>query len=244
MFLCYDLKFILRFHAQFPLHIIICKVFLYNCNTLIFQTLYNESEGIVVDQTNQIKEWANPTPAGLVALAVACFCFFAILTGKVTEAAIPFIGCWLLGGFVVQVIVALLDLKGGNSTGGNTFLFFSAYFMLVSGLEMIFGTFIKNSTYIDGWAWLALMIVVLLWTPAYFKSPLMLTLIVLALDTALPFIIFEKIGLWKDCKETFAHIAGWALLMAGIFGIYLASAIIVNTAFGKKIYPNPGPLVK
>ena len=202
-----------------------------------------------MDQTNQIKDWANPTPAGLVALSVACFCFFAVLTGKVTGAAVPFIGCWLLGGFAVQVIVAILDLKGGNSTGGNTFLFFSAYFMLVSGLEMILGTYMRNSnikldSYVDGWAWLALMLVVMLWTPAFFKSPLFLTLIVFALDVALPFIVLEKIGLWKDLKEDFSKIAGWSLLVAGIFGIYLASAIIVNTAFGKKVYPNPGPLVK
>ncbi len=32
-----------------------------------------------MSQENKIKEWANPTPAGLVALAVACFGFFAIL---------------------------------------------------------------------------------------------------------------------------------------------------------------------
>ena len=98
-----------------------------------------------MDQKNQIKEWANPTPAGLVALAVACFCFFAVLTGKVTGAAVPYLGCWLFGGFVVQVIVAILDLKSGNATGGNTFLYFSAFFMLVGGLEMILGAFMKNS---------------------------------------------------------------------------------------------------
>jgi uncharacterized protein len=205
--------------------------------------------GVIVDQKNQIKDWANPTPAGLVALAVACFCFFAVLTGKVTGNAVPFLGCWLLGGFAVQIVVAMLDLKGGNSTGGNTFLYFSAFFMLVGGLEMILGAFMRNSnikldSYIDGWAWLALMLVVILWTPAFFKAPLFLTLIVLALDVALPFIVLEKIGLWKDLKEDFARIAGWSLLVAGLFGIYLASAIIVNTAFGKKIYPNPGPIIK
>ena len=88
------------------------------------------------------------------------------------------------------------------------------------------------------------MFVVILWTPAFFKAPLFLALIIFALDFALPFIVLEKIGLWKEYKETFAHIAGWSLLVAGIFGIYLASAIIVNTAFGKKVYPNPGPLIK
>ncbi len=83
------------------------------------------------------KEWANPTPAGLVALAAACACFFALLTGRVSASAMPLIGCWLLGGFVIQIVVALLDLKSGNLAGGNTFLFFSAFFMLVSGLEML-----------------------------------------------------------------------------------------------------------
>ena len=64
-----------------------------------------------MSQENEMKEWANPTPAGLVALAVACFGFFAILSGRVTHDAMPLLGAWLLGGFVVQFIVALLDLK-------------------------------------------------------------------------------------------------------------------------------------
>ena len=45
------------------------------------------------------------------------FLFFAILTGKVTGAAAPFLGCWLLGGFAIQIIVGILDLKGGNQPG-------------------------------------------------------------------------------------------------------------------------------
>ena len=36
-----------------------------------------------MNETKLVKEWANPTPAGLVALAVACFGFFALLSGKV-----------------------------------------------------------------------------------------------------------------------------------------------------------------
>ena len=108
-----------------------------------------------MNQTNQIKEWANPTPAGLVALAVACFGFFALLTGNVTSAAMPLLGFWLLGGFVIQIVVGVIDIKGGNSTGGNTFLFFSAFFMLVSGSEMIFKFLMANNkvildAHIDG----------------------------------------------------------------------------------------------
>jgi len=196
-----------------------------------------------MNQENQIKEWSNPTPAGLVALAVACFCFFAILSGKVTHEAMPLLGCWLIGGFVIQLIVALLDLKGQNHTGGNTFLFFSAFFMLVGGLEMIMKYNMLNKgitfdAHIDGWAWMVLTAATLLWTPAFFKSTRLLTMIVLALDVSLPFITLMDLGI---LPKTYAVIPAWGLLIAGMIAIYLSSAIVVNTAYGKTVYPLPGP---
>ena len=199
-----------------------------------------------MNETKLVKEWANPTPAGLVALAVACFGFFALLSGKVEPSAMPLLGIWLLGGFVVQLVVGLIDLKGGNTTGGNTFLFFCAFFMFVSGLEMIFkfnmtNSGIKIDSHIDGWAWAALTLIMWAWTPAFFKTPALLTVIVLALDVALPFICLTDMGV---LPATFKIIPAWALLVAGIAGFYLSAAIIVNTAFGKNVYPNPGPIIK
>ena len=185
------------------------------------------------------KEWSNPTPAGLVALSVACFCFFAMLNGLVAPSAMPLIGCWLLGGFVVQFIVGLLDLKGGNYAGGNTFLFFSAFFMLVGGIEM----FVKYNgiasgapldTRIDGYAWLALTLVVYLWTPAFLKQFSLLSLVVLALDVALPFIVLLDL---KVLPQSFSWIPAYALLVSAVIAIYLSAALVVNTTFGKKIYP-------
>ncbi|MBP8784475.1 MAG: hypothetical protein KBH12_03270 [Synergistaceae bacterium] len=73
------------------------------------------------------EKWSNPSPAGLVALAVACFCFYALQTGKVDSSASLLLGTWLIGGFVVQVIVGLIDLKNGNHTGA-ILLFTSAPF--------------------------------------------------------------------------------------------------------------------
>lgn len=199
-----------------------------------------------MNDTKLVKEWANPTPAGLVALAVACFGFFALLSGKVEPSAMPLLGIWLLGGFVVQLVVGLIDLKGGNTTGGNTFIFFCAFFMFVSGLEMIFkfnmtNSGIKMDSHIDGWAWAALTLIMWAWTPAFFKTPALLTVIVLALDVALPFICLTDMGV---LPATFKIIPAWALLVAGIAGFYLSAAIIVNTAFGKNVYPNPGPIIK
>jgi len=187
----------------------------------------------------QTKEWANPTPAGLVALAVACFTFFALLNGFVEPSALPLIGCWLIGGALVQFTVALVDLKGGTLVGGNTFLFFSAFFMLTGGLEM----FMKYQglqagapldARIDGWAWMALTATLLLWTPAFLRPFSLLSLIVIALDIALPFIVLLDLQL---IPGSLAVIPAYALLFAGCVGIYLSAAIIVNTALGKEIYP-------
>jgi succinate-acetate transporter protein len=196
-----------------------------------------EQKKIVVES----KEWANPTPAGLVGLAVACICFFALLTGRVNSSAMPLIGCWLFGGFVIQIVVAVLDLKSGNGVGGNIFLYFSAFFMFVSGLEM----FIKYQGIvdgapldgrIDGYAWCILTIVTLLWTPAFFKKFSLLSVVVVLIDIALPFIALIDIG---AIPATFAPVPAWALLAAALVAVYLASAMVVNSVFGRKIYPIP-----
>ncbi len=187
------------------------------------------------------EKWANPTPAGLVALAVACACFFALLTGKVEHSAMPLVGCWLIGGFVVQLVVALLDLKGGNHAGGNTFLFFCAFFMLVGGMEMLlkYNAIVSGAPLdarIDGYAWSVLTLVVWLWTPAFFTKFSLLSVIVALLDVALPFIALTDLGV---LSKDFSHIAAWALLLAGVVAVYLCAATVVNTAFGKRVYPLP-----
>jgi succinate-acetate transporter protein len=128
-------------------------------------------------------------------------------------------------------------------TGGNTFLFFSAFFMLVGGLEMITKFYLINKgiafdAHIDGWAWLVLTTAILLWTPAFLKSTRLLTIIVLLLDASLPFITLMDLGI---LPKTYSFIPGWGLLLAGIVAIYLSSAMVVNNAFGKEFYPLPGP---
>lgn len=199
-----------------------------------------------METNNKPKEWANPTPAGLVALAVACFCFFALLTGQVEKSAMPLLGCYLLGGFVIQIIVGLLDLKSGNTSGGNTFLYFSAYFMLVSGIEMLIKYFNPGlDTRIDGWAWLALLAVVALWTPAFYKGSGLLFIIVCFLNVAVLCIVVSDLKLFNpDISSVFGYIAGCALLVCGVLGIYLSAAIVVNQTYGKTILKNPAPFYK
>ena len=192
------------------------------------------------------KEWANPTPAGLVGLAVACFGFYALLCGKVEAGAMPLLGCFLIGSFVIQIIVALLDLKSGNASGGNTFLYFSAYFMLVSGAEMFikfYGTGLD--TRIDGWAWMALMLVVALWTPAFYKGPALLFIIVALLNIAVPCIVFTDLKVFSaEVSMVLSQIAGHVLLICGLIGIYLSAALLVNATYGREVFKNPKSFYK
>jgi len=190
--------------------------------------------------------WANPGPAGLVALSMACFIFFAIQTGQVTHGAVGLMGIWLLGGFVIQVIVGLIELKEGNTTGGNVFIFFSAFFMLVTGLGLMFKFFAGINGWnidprVDGWAWLALTASLTLWSPAYFKSPKAMTALVFSILPALWIITFTDLGLWP---KTLVPICGWLLFISGWIAIYTAAAVILNTAFKKVILPLGSPLVK
>ena len=190
--------------------------------------------------TVETKDWSNPSPAGLVAYAVACYCFFAVFTGKVDNSALPLLGCWLIGGFVIQIVVGIVDLKNRNLAGGNLFLFFSGFFMLTGGL----GMFLKYRSIadgvpldarIDGYAWLVLCIIVILWTPAFFKKFSLLSVTVLVLNVALPLIALADIGVIP--KSPALQIAAWALLVSGSLAIYVASALVVNGTYGKKIYP-------
>lgn len=189
---------------------------------------------------------ANPGPAGLVALAMACFTFFAVHTNQVEGSAIVLLGIWLIGGFVVQVITGIMELQHGNILGGNIFTFFSAFFMLVTGLELIFKYFAGVYGWafdgkIDGWAWLALAIALLTWTPGYFKSPLSLFGVVLALDVAVPVIALMDLHVLPHSLHA---VSGPALLIAGIFGLYTAAAVVLNTVYGRTIIPTGSPLIK
>lgn len=192
------------------------------------------------------QEWANPAPAGLVALGVACFTFYALLSGKVTAGALPLMGCWLIGGFVVQLTVGIIELREGATTGGNVFLFFSAFFMLTGGIEMFikFAASLKGwqlDATIDGWAWMVLFFVLLFYTFAYLReSNLVMNFILFFLDIGVFFVTFIDIA-WLPAS--FKPAAAYGLMLAGILAIYLSAAIVLNKAYGKTILPVGKPLL-
>ncbi len=191
--------------------------------------------------------WATPGPAGLIALAIACFMFFAVLTGTVESTAAPLVGIWLLGGFVVQLVVGLIELKEGHVLGGNVFLFFSAFFMLSGGLSMLFKYFAALNgwpvdTHIEGWAWLPMWITICLWTPAYLKSaPAVMGSIVAILAVGTGFITFMDMGV---LSHDYAVFTGYLCIVAGSMAVWVAAAGVLGATFGRPVLPVGEPIIK
>jgi len=192
--------------------------------------------------------WANPMPAGFTALAIAVIIFYAVLTGKVGKEAMPIAGIWLIGGFFVQVIVGVIELRLGNSSGGNTFTWFSAYFMLVTGSLWIFQYFAgvygwKFDPRITGWAWLTITLVLLMEIPMFAKSmPLAPFAAIVPMCLALPFITGIYLGYLAH--YTYAPIAGNLAGLCGLLAIYATVAMQTNMVFGRQVFPFPGPIIK
>lgn len=193
--------------------------------------------------------FVSPGPAGLGALAVACFGFGAVFSGKVGLGGLPLLSAWLVGGGIVQYTVAVMELKDHNMTGGNVFLFFSAFFMFGAALSVLakylmlsgmIGT-VKPESMVEGFCWMAGASFLTAVTPSYLKSPIPLFLIVLLLDVVLWMIVGLDMGTFGvELKP----MIGYLLYAAGWIAIYLVAAIVNNNIFGRVVLPTFGALIK
>ena len=189
--------------------------------------------------------FATPGPAGLGALAVACFGFGAVFLGKVGLGGLPLLAAWLVGGGIVQFTVSVMELKDHNLTGGNVFLFFSAFFMFGAALS-VFAKYMLLAggntplPHVEGWCWMAGAGFLTIVTPAYLKGTRLLFFIVVLIDIVLWLITFLDLGI---APASFRPVVGYLLIAAGSIGIYTAGAVVNNSAFGRSVLPIPGPLV-
>jgi len=193
--------------------------------------------------------FVSPGPAGLGALAVACFGFGAVFTGKVGLGGLPLLTAWLVGGGIVQYTVAVMELKDHNMTGGNVFLFFSAFFMFGAALSvmskylMLSGMIgaVKPESMVEGYCWMAGAAFLTAVTPAYMKSPTPLFLIVLLLDVALWMIVGLDMGKFSVGLKP---VVGYLLYATGWLGVYMVAAVVNNHVYGRTVLPLFGSLVK
>jgi succinate-acetate transporter protein len=198
---------------------------------------------------SQEHSFVSPGPAGLGALAVACFGFGAVFTGNVGLGGLPLLAAWLVGGGIVQYTVAVMELKDHNMTGGNVFLFFSAFFMFGAALSVMFKYLmlagilgdIKPEPMVEGFCWMAGAAFLTAVTPSYLKSPTPLFLIVLLLDIALWIIVGLDMGLIGAALKP---VVGYLLFASGWVAIYLVAAIVNNHVFNRVVLPTFGTLKK
>lgn len=197
--------------------------------------------------SNESHSFSSPAPQALAALAVACFIFYGLLTGKIGSDSRLAVACWLIGGFICQFVAAIIELKDKNHTGGNVMLLFSSFFMLVTGLlsgaeYLCHVNGVHFSMACDPYGWLVLAIALTLFTPAYLVgSPVFFVALVFA-DLTLWFLVALKFKVVLP-PPTAATGAAYCVLMVGIFGLYLATANMLNTAFKRELLPVGKPLV-
>lgn len=192
--------------------------------------------------------FVTPAPAGLAALAVACFGFGTVFLGQVGVGGLPLLAAWLIGGGIVQYTVAVMELKDHNMTGGNVFLFFSSFFMFAAALStiakylMLTGQLgdVDPQPIVEGYCWLAGAVFLTAITPSYLKSPKPLFVVVVLVDIILWMIVGVDLGLLGDA---FRPVIGGLLFLAGLVALYLAAAIVNNHVLGRVLLPTFGSFV-
>lgn len=192
--------------------------------------------------------FANPMPAGLGALAMACYGFFAILSGNVTHDAAPLLCIWLFGGFLIQLVVTIIEFRDKNLPGANVFLVFSCVFMLVGGASAAAKYFLHHAEMpfdpvIEGWLWLGIGLWLFFIMPCFLKSPRILFFLGSLLCITTACIVALDFGVTVG-RPMIAKVGAYCCLGAGTLAIYLSGAIAVNTHFGRQILPVSSPLVK
>jgi succinate-acetate transporter protein len=176
--------------------------------------------------------WANPAPAGLGGLMVACFMFWAMLTGRVGEGHALALGLWLLGAMVVQLAAGFIELRNGILTGGNLMLFFGSFFCVVGATTNIAkGLGAPLDPVIQGWGWVAATLFIVALLPCYLKANKVFFFTVILAGIAVGMIAIMDI----TKSHALANTAGWLLMLVGIGSLLNIMAGVINPTFGREI---------
>jgi succinate-acetate transporter protein len=192
--------------------------------------------------------WANPSPAGTISLGFAIMIFFALLTGLVPPEGHMVAGLWLLGAFITQLSVGIIELNMGNDVGGNIYLWFGSFFCLATGAVFIWEYFADINGWpedlsMQGYLWIAIWIVMWLNWPVFLrKFPLTLGITFSIMNICSPLMAFMNLGTFP--KAILAPIIGWAMLVASVLALYSGSSQITNKSLGRQYFPLGKPIIR
>ena len=98
---------------------------------------------------------------------------------------------------------------------------------------------------VEGFGWLACTIALILWTPGYLKTANKpFAAAVVFTDIALIGVILNDMYLLGDLAGIVKPIVAVCLAVAGSLGLYVASAIQLNSSFGRTVFPLGTPWLK
>ena len=108
--------------------------------------------------------------------------------------------------------------------------------------------FVWNTPYntmVEGFGWLACTLALIIWTPGYLKTANKpFAAAVVFTDIALIGVILNDMYLLGSAAGIVKPIVAICLAIAGSLGIYVASAIQLNSCFGKTVFPLGTPWIK
>ena len=179
---------------------------------------------------------ADPAPYGLVALAVPLVAFSWISIGQVEPTLIPVVlSMLLLYGGIGQFVVAMWEMKRGNTFGVAAFGTFgcfnlAAWYFFSYGLPKIPEKEhpAALALFLAVWAIPALI----LWI-ASFRTTIVVNLI-FGLATAL--FIFAALGQGQE-NETLVKISGWIGIALALVAFYGCLSALTTETFGRVLLP-------
>lgn len=186
--------------------------------------------------------FADPTPLGLVGLAIGCAALVPIafgakvgVPGLITAAVI----CVLFGGGC-QLIAGLLNLANGNLLGGTLFAAF-AFNWALNGWALwsiAHGVVPEHQILLATEAASLLLFIPLTYAFGHYSG--LLFAFLLDIDVLYGFKLLAGYG----------HVDGTAIPIAlctvalGVIALWIAVAMLVNPVAGRKVLPMPGPLFR
>jgi succinate-acetate transporter protein len=191
---------------------------------------------------NNSSKLALAAPAALYITAAITFAIFAILTRQIEGTALPVLREWTTAAAVGILIAAIVEIIRGNTVVG--------VIVLVSGTLLALGTgwafevtranipadLWEIGHQLTGFVWLAISIIMLLLSIVAIKVSwgLFFSQILIGVAGLLLAIgLMQRIGF----GDGIVNIAGWLMLVYGIYSLYAGTAFMVNEVYGRKILP-------
>jgi hypothetical protein len=128
--------------------------------------------------------------------------------------------------------------------GGNIFLYFGLFFMLLGAFAFIFEWWgstlgIEAAAAIEGYAWIILFIAMIGFTIAFAYHNYFFFVGCSIFSIAFIGVILMKFGVGLPAS---AHVGGWGLLLGAVPCLWVGLALVVNMGVGRPVLPAGGPL--